>query len=324
MKNKKMYLSIYLFMAAVILFGFLALIVMQWESSKRPIDGFSKRYQDITIKEVYDSEMTANQFVSDVFSGKKQVRFQKISDNGYSLVYLSGGTLPVKIVEGRNFEAADFRESRNVVLIDKEMKVHTYVVEEKRYLAINGNEYEVIGVFEQQINNIHSNSTVFVNMLAEQMQQEATLSGRYLLEGMSWYELKWVAKVLHNKTVYEIDKNVRWKMVQDTLILPIKIVVIGVVFCFAGFLYMVFMWLNEMNSLMDISILCGATTAKIYMEMIGRFLRILSLAWALPVAVFLGFTRVWVSGVIVIVLLVFHLCMFMGELVVVRKLHIEK
>lgn len=309
-------------MIGIIIFGTLTLIVTQWESSKIPIDGFSEHYHDISIKKIYDSQITPEKLLSNISVRQTNIRIQKMTDQGYSLIYLSKTALPLQLIEGRNFEAKDFIEHKNVAIIDKERINQTYTIDHVRYLAVDGLEYEVIGIFEKETNDIFQNTSIFINMMAEQMQSQISLEGRYLIDGISYSNLETIQKMadIHfNKTVFEIDAKTRWRMVLDTLIFPSKIIYLGILFCMTGLIYMIYMWLNSINKTIDVAIICGATIKRAVLEVLAKYFIILCYGWMLPMLFFLLCSHSTICIWIVLILIVVNMFLCYSELMIMRS-----
>ena len=323
MKNKKMYLIIYLFLIGIIIWGTLTLIVQQWESSKIPIDGFSEHYIDISIKKRDDSQFTPEKLLPDIPDWPTSFRIQKMTDQGYSLIYLLNTALPIQLIEGRNFESKDFIEHKNVAIIDIERINQTYTIDHVRYLAVNGLEYEVIGIFEKETNDIFQNTSIFINMMAEQMQSQISLEGRYLIDGISHSNLEDIQKItdLHfNKTVFEIDARERWRMVMDTLIFPSKTIYLGTLFCILGLIYMIYMWLNSINKTIDVAIICGATAKRAIFDVLADYFIILCYGWGIPMLFFIlrshSAISIWIALILIVINMFF--C-HAGLIIMLRK-----
>lgn len=305
------------------MFGILTLIVKQWESSKIPVDGFSKHYKDISIKKVYDSKMTLEKLVSEISGKKVNVRAQKMTEQGYSLVYLSNATLPIRLVKGRNLETEDFVEHKNVALIDKEIVKQTYEIDNVRYLAINGFEYEVVGIFEKENSDIFQNSSIFLNMMAEQVQSQEPLEGRYLIDGVNQSNLENIQRTVSistNKTIFEMDRKTRWKLVSDTLIFPTKVNLIGILFCITGLIYMIYMWLDSINRTIVVVIICGATVKRALVDVLRNYFGILCYGWGIPILFFVLFTHSIISMWCSLILIAVNMFLCLVELILIRAI----
>lgn len=98
-------------------------------------------------------------------------------------VYRNMGEFEVVLQEGRSFSSEDFRSMRNVALVAEEQLPLCIERGNIRYISIQGNNYEVIGVFQRSTNSINSDAYVYYNLNSAFLRASmSSLDGQFAID----------------------------------------------------------------------------------------------------------------------------------------------
>ncbi|ABW19769.1 ABC transporter permease [Alkaliphilus oremlandii] len=128
----------------------------------------------------YSSSSTAKKINTDVFLGEKREHNLKFlfsyteidnyimfddsfNNNQIRGVLVKGKVGSPKILSGRFFNESDFFSEKKIVVIGENMVQHTYEENEKKYISLFDNAYEVIGICGYGLNSIMDN-IIFYNL----------------------------------------------------------------------------------------------------------------------------------------------------------------
>lgn len=133
-----------------------------WIDFDKPQDYLSMNH----ISFILDSDNGNEKFVNHIMDFLEDESFylHQKTNNGYSWVISYNKDFPTKIRSGRKFNNDDYYEKRNVAMVSEVMYDSVYKQENKMYIDINGNQFEVIGIFEYEVNKVHPQSEIYLNM----------------------------------------------------------------------------------------------------------------------------------------------------------------
>lgn len=275
MKMKNILMTSYTLITLSLLIVITALLCNQWSYSYMPCDNLSAHYKDYVITSTENQSML--EFVSCLNSEYTQFRLQKQTGKDYAGVYLKNCDMKLELVEGREFCKDDFEKNKDVVMISERCLKNTYKEGNKRYIVIEKNVYEVIGVFSQKENPINENTDIFINMLSEQFANTThEIAGKYYFDCeqelnnqiQDKYEIK------ENDTIYDMGILKHLKLVKDTMFISWNVVLCGIIFLILSLLFLFIIWLMGEKEIILANYICGATRKQVFFLVLKKWMLI--------------------------------------------------
>lgn len=266
-KNNYFFVFYNLFCSSLIVIIFV-LFVNQWNDTYSTVDGLTTNYKDIVVN--ISSKCNAMDLVGDINSKGFAFRIQRQNNKGYTPIYSKNITLALNLVEGREFDCDDYEQHRNVAIISTEYLNNVYIENGEKYISVDGDLYEVVGVFEKEKNLVNDNTNIFINMLSDNyLFSNEEVNGRYLVDSNVKMDDLIIMEnpVGQNKTVFELSTRERINLVLDTVFISYKILVLGIVFVVVSWLLSFIMWLVSGKKKNMIHYICGGTEGKILKKM---------------------------------------------------------
>lgn len=114
---------------------------------------FLGEHRDDNLKHLFGSKNISDYVIFDDSFNNAQLRG----------ILVKGNINSPKILDGRFFNETDFFANKKIVVIGENMIEHTYTKNEKRYLSLFNDVYEVIGICGYGVNSIIDNM-IFYNL----------------------------------------------------------------------------------------------------------------------------------------------------------------
>lgn len=263
-KIKEIFLIVFIFLVSFLVEALLTVSINQWNSTYIPVDRLSENYKDIVINTTEDYDIYG--LITTINSNFASVRLQKQTNKGYTPIYANGMSLGMDLVDGREFTENDYALNRNVALISAEYELNVYTENNKKYISIDNNPYEVIGIFIKDENSIWQESNVFINMLSENyMFSDAEIKGRYFLDSNTDIDNSILKKYNFglNKTVYEFNFSERIDLVKSSFFLPCTVMLLAFFLLLLSRLFTFSLWLISQKKTIFVKYICGGTKTKI-------------------------------------------------------------
>ena len=275
MKIKDLLTALYILIILSFLITITAVLCNQWKYSYTPCDNLSKNYKDYVIRATKDSDI--EEFIAYLSSNCDEFRLQKQTNKGYTSIYLKNHTLDLDLLEGRQFSEGDFKNNKNVVMIAEPYLKNTYKEGTKKYIVIEKNVYEVIGVFSKKENPVNPNTDIFINMTSEQfLNTNNQIDGRYYFDSAQDLIAAVTTKynIKENKTIYKLGISKHIQLVTETLFLSWKILLCIAVFLILSLMFLFVLWLTNKKRIILVNYICGATKDKLFFLLLRKWLLI--------------------------------------------------
>lgn len=278
MKKCSIYVVVIYTIAIMTVVGIFALIRTRWIDTNASFNGLSEYYSEITIG--YDRELIElNQYtIIDLVQFMKEeetsFQIQKKTHSDYVLLYLHNMALDLNIVEGRGFIADDFAYKRNVALVSENYRSRVYEDEGKYFINIEGNTYEVIGIFSTVENTINSNANIILNLFSENyINSNDDIAGTYYVDTKKdnselLYQLDRWCYIIDNGSVFTANNAERYQLMKDSLVLPIYVFYLLCLFMIVCVCYITSFWIVRSQNELFIFRLCGANRDNIITKVI--------------------------------------------------------
>ncbi|MBE5891174.1 MAG: ABC transporter permease [Lachnospiraceae bacterium] len=253
-----------LILAWMCVFVLVTLFCNRWNDSYIPKDGMSQYYEDLVLNN--SEEDSASDFIAKLEKQFNSFRIQKQNNKGYTPIYLKNMKMGLDLSEGREFTDEDFQKHSDVALVSENYLDDIYEQDGKKYIAINNDIYEVVGVFKMHTNAVNNNSEIFISMNAiNYLNSNEEIGGRYYLDSydkisdtdLNDYDISF------NDTIFQMSLKERLELVKDTMAISYKVYIIAVCALVCNIMLMHALWLISKAKTIWIFYICGGTTKMI-------------------------------------------------------------
>lgn len=246
-------------------------IVYAFEMAGRLQDGLSDNYRLFTIlqfNEVDENEgldLTSLFAKVDNISAKaKLLRYDGSIECG---VYQNKGEFDVSLKEGRSFSKEDFVTMRNVALVSEEQLSMCAERDGIRYISVQDEPYEVIGVFSRSRNRINPDAYVYYNL--NTLKSSSLIKGQYAVDaGAETVDLfDEIVNDFQIQLIYSADEltfsgRLRTAISsQQMAVLPFILVVAMILL---NSINISFNWLDKRRQELSARRICGATVNDLF------------------------------------------------------------
>lgn len=159
-------------------------IVYAFKMAGRFQDGLSDNYKMFTILQFNEEDKNEDLDFTSLFAKVDHIsakatllRYDGSIECG---VYQNKGEFDVSIKEGRSFSKEDFVTMRNVALVSEEQLSMCVEQDGIRYISVQDEPYEVVGVFCRSRNRINPDAYVYYNL--NTLKPTSRVNGQYAVD----------------------------------------------------------------------------------------------------------------------------------------------
>ena len=190
-------------------------------------------------------------------------------------------SLGIDLVRGREFTAEDYALNRNVAIISENYELNVYTENDKQYISIDNNPYEVIGTFIKETNSMRQESNVFISMLSENYSFSGIeLKGRYFLDSNTNIDSSILTNLNFrlNKTAYEITFCERICLMKDSFFLPYTVIILAFALLLLSRLFAFSLWLVSQKKAIFVRYICGGTKVNVCKDIFRDWMFLISIS----------------------------------------------
>lgn len=253
-----------------------------WKDSKVPPNYFSEDFKTFMFCSDIDPSKELPQF-NEIEEAMKleadSFMIQKETEYGYSWVFNYYYDFPIHLLSGRKFNDEDLSEQRNTALVSDKIQESIYEDDNKKFIDIGQNRYEVIGIYKYEENKINRNSELYLNMASENfLLNDASMIGSFNIDAKNKTE-KALQTLQKNYEIQEISNDLdffeRLTLVMNSQFFPSHILIMIFVVFILMLLFSILFWIQERKKEIYIRILCGATKSDLIELLIKKYFQIL-------------------------------------------------
>lgn len=257
--------------AALISLAFAPLLRHRIEAERIP-NGLTAEYREYTVG-AYREKIDGNgcDYAGLVMklkeTGKPFILMRVKASNCLSCAAF-GRELQLELVRGRQFTEQDMMSGANVALVSEKAAKRIFEAGGTERITIGDDEFEVIGVYRADGNQVNVQPDYVVSGLSEnEMMRSSYIDGVYQMEidGVSEVTAslnEWCGLV-ERKTPYQKNDREKWEDAFSVTVFSRNFLAVTGVFCAIAFLVVVLLWKRNLRREIRVRRLCGGTGGRL-------------------------------------------------------------
>ncbi len=286
-KNNQLILSYFGLSVLIIILS--TVFIYKWDDTNSSFDNLSINYQDFSVgynRAIIDEHnYDFTDMLEFILAKTDGFRLQKLTDRGYSWVFISDYSFDFELLRGREFVENDFKIYKNVAMVSEKLSQDTYYYNNIEWIDLDNSTYQVIGVYKLKENSIYKNSEAFLNIISENyISLGNQIEGRYYLDKYNkkkdiMGQINEWCSIIENDNIFDKSFKERYVLTKDAVVIPLAIIFLGLMFIILFIIYITSLWLISLKKETYIRRLCGASFKDIIYWILTKYFKFIFISF---------------------------------------------